>query len=166
MKRVISIEIEQVKLLKSLISKATDYATRTLQEEALDEALSIIDKALSEKQTALSRESAYREASPDDIRAEGWTVAVHNDYKLNGVQHTFWLFTKGDKALKGEGMTDAEALNHVRAALDLKPEEPVGREITRDELAETLIDVGLFGFRTTAEYAADALLTTFRVERR
>jgi len=54
---------------------------------------------------------------PDDIRALGWAVAVHNDYKMNGVKHTFWLFTKGDSCMKGEGLTDAEALNEVRAAL-------------------------------------------------
>lgn len=59
-----------------------------------------------------------RAASPDDIRAMGWSVAVHNDYKIRGVPYTFWLFTKEDRAVKGEGTTDAEALNAVRAALD------------------------------------------------
>lgn len=56
-------------------------------------------------------------AAPDDIRARGWAVAVHNDYRLNGVANTFWLFTKDGCAVKGEGKTDAEALNEVRAAL-------------------------------------------------
>jgi hypothetical protein len=28
-------------------------------------------------------------ARPDDIRAQGWDVAVHNDYRLGGVFHTF-----------------------------------------------------------------------------
>lgn len=55
--------------------------------------------------------------SADDIRALGWAVAVHNDYRLGGVAHTFWLFTKGEIAIKGEGKTDAEALDHVRAAI-------------------------------------------------
>ena len=53
----------------------------------------------------------------DDIRAQGWVVAVHNDYRLNGEAHTFWLFTKGERAIKGEGRTDAAALDIVRAAL-------------------------------------------------
>lgn len=53
----------------------------------------------------------------DDIRAQGWTVAVHNDYRLNHEPHTFWLFTKGDRNVKGEGRTDDEALNQVRAAI-------------------------------------------------
>lgn len=55
---------------------------------------------------------------PDDLRAMGLTVAVHNDYRLNGERHTFWLFTTADgRALKGEGKTDAEALDQVRSAL-------------------------------------------------
>lgn len=41
-------------------------------------------------------------------------VAVHNDYRLGGVLHTFWLFTKGDLAAKGEGKTDLVALDKVR----------------------------------------------------
>ena len=54
---------------------------------------------------------------PDDIRAAGWSVAVHNDYRLNGERMTFWLFTKGCRAVKGEGRTDREALDQVRAQL-------------------------------------------------
>ncbi len=44
------------------------------------------------------------------FRASGWAVAVHNDYRLNGVDHTFWLFTQGNAAVKGEGTSDEEAL--------------------------------------------------------
>jgi hypothetical protein len=48
------------------------------------------------------------------IRAAGWMVAVHNDYKQNGELFTFWLFTHPDgRWLKGEGRTDAEALARV-----------------------------------------------------
>jgi hypothetical protein len=55
----------------------------------------------------------------DDLRAAGWAVAVHNDYRLNGEAHTFWLFTKDGRAVKGEGKTDAEALAQVREAVGL-----------------------------------------------
>lgn len=55
--------------------------------------------------------------TPDDLRALGWAVAVHNDYRLNGDAHTFWLLTKGDRCVKGEGRTDAEALNMIRGLL-------------------------------------------------
>lgn len=51
-------------------------------------------------------------------------VAVHNDYRLNGALHTFWLFTKGDLAAKGEGTTDLQTLDRVRreiARLESKP---------------------------------------------
>ena len=54
------------------------------------------------------------DGSPFDIRGQGWDVAVHNDYTLDGRPHTFWLFTKGDRCAKGEGQTDADALNEVR----------------------------------------------------
>ena len=55
-----------------------------------------------------------------EIRAAGWAVAVHNDYRLNGEAHTFWLFTHSDEGryVKGEGRTDAEALAICRAGLD------------------------------------------------
>lgn len=50
------------------------------------------------------------------IRAEGWRVAVHNDYRLDGRDCTFWLFTHPDgRWVKGEGGTDADALLHVEA---------------------------------------------------
>lgn len=61
----------------------------------------------------------FEPSNPDDIRAEGWMVAVHNDYRLNGELYTFWLFTKGEKAIKGEGKTDAEALDQIRQKLGI-----------------------------------------------
>ena len=47
------------------------------------------------------------------LRAAGWMVAVHNDYRQNGKLMTFWLFTREGFAVKGEGETDAEALARV-----------------------------------------------------
>lgn len=58
---------------------------------------------------------------PDDIRAKGWMVAVHNDYRLHGELHTFWLFTKDGRCVKGEGLTDRQALNQVRDQLERTP---------------------------------------------
>lgn len=58
-----------------------------------------------------------REVTADDVRAGGWAVAVHNDYRLNGESYTFWLFTKGDRCAKGEGRTDAEAIRQVVAEI-------------------------------------------------
>lgn len=55
--------------------------------------------------------------SPDDIRALGWSVAVHNDYRAEGKVHTFWLFTKEGQCVKGEGLTDAVAIEQVRRVL-------------------------------------------------
>jgi hypothetical protein len=53
-------------------------------------------------------------SSPTDIREAGWMVAVHNDYRQAGVLYTFWLFAKDGRCVKGEGRTDAEALDQVR----------------------------------------------------
>lgn len=65
-------------------------------------------------------------SSPDDLRKAGWSVAVHNDYRLDGVAHTFWLFTRDGVAVKGEGETDADALDAVRAVA-----LPAPRPVTR-----------------------------------
>lgn len=64
---------------------------------------------------------------PDDLRDEGLMVAVHNDYMDMGTFHTFWLMTYKISnpefrsgvnvlAFKGEGRTDQEALDQIRAA--------------------------------------------------
>ncbi len=48
------------------------------------------------------------------LRAAGWMVAIHNDYRQGGKFMTFWLFTNGTgRWLKGEAATDAEALAEV-----------------------------------------------------
>lgn len=56
---------------------------------------------------------------------------------------TFWLFTKGDQAVKGEGRTDRDALNEVRRKIDLGvPESVVERskdEIDLDSAAKKLV---------------------------
>lgn len=50
------------------------------------------------------------------LRSRGWRVAAHNDYQLNGEFHTFWLFTHANgRWIKGEGKSDAEALNQACA---------------------------------------------------
>ena len=53
------------------------------------------------------------------LRALGWSVAVHNDYKSNGLPMTFWLFTHpSGRWVKGEAASDEEALKEcLRNAL-------------------------------------------------
>ena len=60
---------------------------------------------------------------PGDLRALGWSVATHNDYRQDGKFHTFWLFTKSGQCVKGEGESDAEALNQIRVAIRGKEEK-------------------------------------------
>ena len=46
-----------------------------------------------------------------DLRENGWSVAVHNDYRLNGKVMTFWLFThEAGLYIRGEAATDLGAL--------------------------------------------------------
>lgn len=52
------------------------------------------------------------------IRARGWAVGVHNDYRSNGVPSTFWMFTKGDFCVRGEGPNDEIALAIVRREIE------------------------------------------------
>ena len=60
------------------------------------------------------------------LRDEGWMVAVHNDYRLNGKTMTFWLFTRADgRWIKGEGETDAEALSQTLASRPAHEMEPL-----------------------------------------
>jgi hypothetical protein len=61
----------------------------------------------------------------DDLRAQGWMVAVHNDYRQDGELRTFWLVTRGEEAIKGEGPTDAAALGQIRARIAAKQADEI-----------------------------------------
>jgi len=76
-----------------------------------------IEKAVTE---ALEAAGQY---IPGDLRALGWSVATHNDYRQDGKFHTFWLLTKSGQCVKGEGESDAEALNQIRVAIRRKEEK-------------------------------------------
>lgn len=59
------------------------------------------------------------------LRDAGWSVAIHNDYRLAGEPHTFWLFTHPDgRWIKGEGRTDDEAIAQAHAAILPTNKEP------------------------------------------
>ena len=55
-----------------------------------------------------------------ELRAAGWTVAVHNDYRQAGVGlMTFWLFTNPDgRYVKSEGRSDDEVLRSIKYKID------------------------------------------------
>jgi hypothetical protein len=69
----------------------------------------------------LDRKSFWAMENLTHLRSLGWSVAVHNDYKLNGLPMTFWLFTHPNgRWVKGEGPTDNEALvDCLRSALEV-----------------------------------------------
>jgi hypothetical protein len=80
---------------------------------------------------------------PDDLRARGLMVAVHNDYRLHGQPMTFWLFVGPDgMSYKGEGLTDAEALDQVRAKLSAEVGGNVASDAvpSRAEIYSNLVD--------------------------
>jgi hypothetical protein len=53
----------------------------------------------------------------ESLHNKGWTVAVHNDYRMDGEMYTFWLFTHLDgRYVKGEGKTEHEALKQAYEA--------------------------------------------------
>lgn len=73
------------------------------------------------RQELLEMAAKALRAQSRDLRKKGLEVAVHNDYRVDGTPHTFWLMTwarPGTKevlAFKGEGRTDEEALDQIRA---------------------------------------------------
>jgi hypothetical protein len=75
-----------------------------------------------------------REDALEYLRGLGWMVAVHNDYRLNGVFHTFWLFTHPDgRYVKGEGTSDCEALSDaIAAAIEAWPGKSSAKGMSRE----------------------------------
>lgn len=92
----------------------TEVLAEIAKRQAAEKALAEVTNA---EAAAADEVQRLRTAQADDLRAAGWAVAVHNDYRLNGIARTFWLLTKGDRCVKGEGFTDAAALGEIRAAL-------------------------------------------------
>lgn len=109
-------------------------------------------------------------SSCDDIRAAGWSVSGHNDYQKDGKRHTYWSFARKvygqaiGQEVHGEGLTDAEALNHVRTALHLPnlpakplpPPAPVSRFSTLEEFFDWM---GLEQEPSSRIYLAEKFLT-------
>jgi hypothetical protein len=126
--------MERIDLPEILAALADARPKLPLRKNALELLVWAIDRAkgrvLDGEQTLEARKALlaladdpYSPSRPDDIRAQGWVVACHNDYRHAGQPHTFWLFTRGERAVKGEGRTDAEALNEVRNRIDAIQEE-------------------------------------------
>ncbi len=86
----------------------------------------------------------------DELRGQGLMVAVHNDYRQNGEHCTFWLFVgPNGMSYKGEGRSDAEALNQVRSALATHPADgdspavPKGCVLVPKEPTEAMLLAGM-----------------------
>jgi hypothetical protein len=97
------------------------------------------------------------------LRGDGWSVAVHNDYRLNGQPHTFWLFTHANgRWIKGEGKTDADAVTQAAIAADevTRMAKSVKDLLTRFERspARTMVSEDYAtGYREAIEYVLDTV---------
>ena len=66
------------------------------------------------------------------MRETGWSVAIHNDYRLNGERMTFWLWTHPNgRWVKGEGETDEVALGECLRAIPAQP--PAATPLTGED---------------------------------
>lgn len=63
----------------------------------------------------------------EQIRSEGWQVALHIDRHHEGDEYTFWLFAHPSGGwAEGLGLSDAKALGRVRAMIDIERAPTVG----------------------------------------
>lgn len=109
---------EHAKQLEARAKKEREEEKKQPAKEGPASRFDRIEPSVPKEVTPSEMPSVLHRRDPSDIRAQGWMVAVHNDYKLNGVDHTFWLFTNREgKYVKGEGFTDEEALDKVREQL-------------------------------------------------
>ena len=95
--RLAAVEAEHARLgaLRARDDQAIREHLAMHHMERLD--LEISTVTLAARRSKLLRETSWAERLAR-IRAAGWVVACHNDYRLGGAAHTFWLFTKGDRA--------------------------------------------------------------------
>lgn len=58
-------------------------------------------------------------ATLERLRKSGWRVGVHNDYKLDGEDRTFWLLTHpSGRYVKGEGRDNCCAIEECARQAD------------------------------------------------
>lgn len=75
----------------------------------------------------------------DDLRARGWTVAVHNDYRIHGEACTFWLLTHPNgRYVIGEASTDELALTRCRDLIDRYSYEKPPTDVNRSRHGDTV----------------------------
>lgn len=67
----------------------------------------------------------------DELRARGWSVAIHNDYRQGQTACTFWLLTHPNgRWVKSESDTDEAALAHCRQQIERYSYEGVPGSLT------------------------------------
>lgn len=93
------------------------------------------------------------------LRASGWTVAVHNDYRLSGAFNTFWLLTRKDgMSAKGEGPSDDAALEQAAARIaEIEAADDAG-QILWEEVSKASYSQGLAQRSATSEVSDSGYL--------
>ncbi len=133
-------EIEAVaqrieKALDAVRPSTTPRNLRELQEAGVVDGPMVFSSGISaqaQRAAAKIRSQVASETAPVEnveqtlhrLRQCGWRIAVHNDYMLHGQLHTFWGLTRNGRFVKGEGLSDREALAEVDAALGALAPDP------------------------------------------
>lgn len=99
----------------SRVGKRWSYAMRASQKSdkiTIDE---ILESRTQRGEALAAAAKAARESSFEmfvKMRQDGWTLAVHTDYRLNGKPHTFYLWTheETDRFVNGEAVSDYLAM--------------------------------------------------------
>lgn len=61
---------------------------------------------------------AHNPADSSDIRSAGWTVELHREYWELGHKMILWLFSNGATLVRGEGPSEADALENARHQIE------------------------------------------------
>lgn len=89
---------------------ALDHKARVVYEAAASHARAMV--------VSVTAVGMWKKTDLPVLRAQGWSVAAHNDYRLNGESYTFWLLTHpSGRYVKGEGRTDEEALAYINTVI-------------------------------------------------
>lgn len=62
--------------------------------------------------------SSHLRSRPDDLLKQGWELVTHKTVLRDGSPQIVWIFSKGSRILKGEGVSDIQALDEVRRSVE------------------------------------------------
>ena len=84
----------------------------------------------------------------NELRSAGWSVAVHNDYRIGAEAFTFWLLTHPNgRWVKGEGCNDLSALvgcrdQIARYSMDGRVPQPYAVSVKDNDAGNGWVSLG------------------------